>query len=87
MNEGRSTISSSGRGKRNSLWPTGSAINNCKEMGVARGRGKGANKINMDMGKTLGRNRDMLRRKVNMSVSFGRLAGQTGMAPGSNVPG
>ena len=50
MNEGRSTISGSGRGKRNSLWPTGSAVNDCKEMGVARGRGKRAHKINMEMG-------------------------------------
>ena len=29
----------------------------------------------------------MLRKNVDMAVSFGKLAGQAGTAPGSNVPG
>ena len=41
----------------------------------------------MEMEKTLRRDREMLRRNVNMAVGFGRLAVEAGTAPGSNVLG
>ena len=44
-------------------------------MSIAGRRREWPDKINMKVRKTLERDRDMLRRNVNMAVSFCRLAG------------
>jgi hypothetical protein len=67
-----------GRGrKRNSLNPTGGPINDGENVGVAlRGR-KGSYQVNMNVGKTTGRNRNRNRRRGNVFVNLGSLAGNT----------
>ena len=74
MDKSRGTVSGSSRGKRNSFRPAGSAVNNSEEMSITGRRREWPDKINMKVRKTLERDRDMLRRNVNMAVSFCRLA-------------
>ena len=87
MDESRWTVGCGGRGKRNSFWPAGSAVNDSKEMSISRRRGKRPNKVNMEMRKTLGRYRNVVRRNVNVAVSLGCLTGEAGESPGGDITG
>lgn len=49
--------------------------------------GKGAHKVNMDVGIGTGRDWDRLRAKVGVLVDFGGLAGDAGAAPAGDVGG
>jgi hypothetical protein len=77
-----------GRGmKRNSLNPTGGAINDGENVGMAlRGR-KGSYQVNMNVGETTGRDRNRSRRRGNVFVNFGSLAGNTLLGPEGDVTG
>jgi hypothetical protein len=77
-----------GRGrKRNSLDPAGGPINDGENVGVVLGGRKGANKVNMDVGKTTGRDRNRNRRWRNMLMDFRSLAGNTLSGPEVDVAG
>ncbi len=77
-----------GRGrKRDSLDPTGGPINDGENVGVVLGGRKGANEVNMNVGKTTGRNRNRSRRWGNVLMDFGSLAGNTLPGPEVDVAG
>jgi hypothetical protein len=87
--EGLGTIGSSGRGKWDNFWPSGGADYNV-EKGGGRGR-KWAYKVNMDVGKFLWWDRDVLRNGVSVVVNFveltgGTLAGPVGKLGGHTTP-
>ncbi len=77
-----------GRGrKRNSLNPTGGSVNDGENVGVAlRGR-KGSYQVNMNVGKTTGRDRNGNRGRGNVFVNFGSLTGNALLCPEIDVPG
>ena len=54
---------------------------------MAGRRGQRANKIHVDVGKTLCRNRNVLWLEVNVAVSLGSVAGGAGVAPAGDVSG
>jgi hypothetical protein len=77
-----------GRGrKRDSLDPTGGAINDGENVGVVLGGRKGANEVNMNVGKSTGRNRNRSRRWRNVLMDFGGLTGNTLPGPEVDVAG
>ena len=49
--------------------------------------GEGTYKVNVEMGESLVRNRNVLRRNLRMAVDLGGLAGKAGAAPGSDITG
>ena len=49
--------------------------------------GEGTYKVNVEMGESLVRIRNVLRRNLRMAVDLGGLAGEAGVAPGSDVTG
>jgi len=66
-----------GGGKGNSLWPSRGSINHGEDVGFPlRGR-KGANNVNVDVGKTAGRDWDRNWRRGNMDIDFGFLTKNT----------
>jgi hypothetical protein len=73
---------SGGRGrKRNSLNPAGGPINDGENVGMTlRGR-KGSYQVNMNVGKTTGRDRNRSRRWGDVLVNLGSLAGNTLLGP------
>jgi hypothetical protein len=77
-----------GRGgrKRNSFNPAGGAVNYGENVRMTLGGRKGANKVNMDMGKSTGRKRDGCRWGRNVCVDFGSLARNTLSGPEGDVP-
>jgi hypothetical protein len=76
----------SGRGrKRNGLNPTGGSVNDSEDVGVALGGRKGTDQVNMNVGKTTGRNGNGRRRGRNVVVNFGSLAGNTLLCPEIDV--
>ncbi len=77
-----------GRGrKRNSLNPTGGPVNDGENVGMTlRGR-KWPYHVNMNVGKTTGRDRNRSRRWGNVPVNFGSLAGNTLLGPEVDVTG
>jgi hypothetical protein len=78
------STSAGGRGrKRDSFNPTGGPINDGENVGVVLGGRKGANEVNMNVGKTTGRNRNRSRRWRNVLMNFGSLTGNT--LPGPEV--
>ena len=85
MDESRCTVGGGSRGMRNSFWPAGSSVNDSEEVSISIRRGKRPTEVNMEMRETLGRNGNMLRRKVNVAVGLGSLTGETGTSPGSDV--
>ena len=87
MNKGGSTISGSGGGKWYSFRPARGAVNDSEEIGITGRRRERANQINMNVGKSVGRDRDMLGRNFGMAVNFSSLAGQAGSTPGSDITG
>ena len=87
MNKGGSTISCSGGGKGYSFRPVRGAVNDSEEIGITGRRRERTNQINMNVGKSLGRNWNMLGRNFGMAVNFSSLAGQAGSTPGSDITG
>ncbi len=78
----------SGRGrKRNSLNPTGGSVNDGENVGVPlRGR-KRSDQVNMNVGKTTGRDRNRNRGRRDVFVNLGSLAGNTLLCPEVDVTG
>ncbi len=77
-----------GRGrKRNCFNPTGGPVNDGENMGMTlRGR-KGSYQVNMNVGETTGRDRNRSRRRGNVLVNLGSLAGNTLLGPEVDVTG
>ena len=70
MNKGGSTISCSGGSKGYSFQPVRGAVNDSEEIGITGRRRERANQINMNVGKSLGRNWNMLGRNFGMAVNL-----------------
>ena len=77
-----------GRGrKRNSLDPAGGPINDGENVGMTlRGR-KGSYEVNMNVGKTTGRNGNGNWRRGDMDMDFGFLTKDTLSSPKSEIFG
>ncbi len=60
--------------KRNGLSPSSSAVHDGENVSVALGGRERTNKVNVNVGKTTGWNRNGSGRGRNMSVNFGSLA-------------
>ncbi len=76
-----STGTSRGGRKRNSFNPASSSVNDGENVGMTlRGR-KGANEVNMNMGKSAGRKRNRCGWGRNVFVDFGSLARKTLSGP------
>ena len=81
------TCRSCGGGKGNSFWPSGGSVHHGEEVGVAlRGR-EWANNVNVDVGKTAGRNCNGNWRGGNVDMDFGFLTKDTLPSPKSDIFG
>jgi hypothetical protein len=67
--------------KRNGFSPTGCPVHDGEDMGVALGGREWANKVNVNVGKTTGWNRNGCGRWGNMGVCFGSLARNALLGP------
>jgi hypothetical protein len=85
--EGLSTGRGRSGGKRNGLCPTGRSVHEGEDVGVALGWGKGANNVNVYMGKTAGRNGYGHRRGLCVEMYFCFLARDTLTGPLVDISG
>jgi hypothetical protein len=85
--EGFGTGRGCGGGRRNSLCPTGCSVHEGEDVGVALGWGKGTNNVNMDMGKTAGRNGYGHRRGLCVEIYLCFLARDTLLGPLVDISG
>jgi hypothetical protein len=83
--EGLSAGRCGGGGKGNRLRPARGAVHDGEDVGVALGRWKWTNKINVQMGKLATRNGNVRRRRVNMFVDFCFLAEDTFSSPPCDI--
>jgi hypothetical protein len=84
--KGLGTDSGRGGRKRNGFSPPSSSVHNGVDMGVALGGRKGTYEVNVNVGKTTGRNRNGGRRWGDMGVGFGRLTRNTLSGPEVDIP-
>jgi hypothetical protein len=76
-----------GGGKRNSLWPSCGSVDHGEDVGFSlRGR-EGTHNVDVDVGKTAGRNGNGNSWRGNMDVDFGFLTKHTLSSPKSDVFG
>ena len=76
-----------GGGKGNSLWPSRGSVNHGEDVGVSLGGRERANNVNVDVGKTTGRNGNGNWRRGDMDMDFGFLTKDTLSSPKSEIFG
>ncbi len=85
--EGFGTGRGCGGGKGNSLSPMGGSVHEGEDVGVALGWGEGTDNVNVDMGKTAGRNWYGHRRRLCVEVYLCFLARDTLTGPLVDISG
>ena len=76
MDQGVYAVGGGGRGKRYRVWPASSAIYNGEQVGVTEGMRKGTNQVNVNVGKFLGRDWNVVGRNGGVAMDLGALAGE-----------
>jgi hypothetical protein len=85
--EGGGAVGGGSRGKWDNFRPSGGAVNDGEEVSETVGRRKWANEVNMNVGKFLWWDRNVLWDSVSVVMNLGALAGGTLAGPVGNLCG